>query len=199
MIQLTPYLKKIILFCCLFPTFTLVACNSGTAKNDNSTELSIDDSLDSKTADYYLRVEDSEELYSGYINLAGDTIIPIGKYETCLTDTFETYALVLTQKYEWIGIDRDENKLYDVFIYDNGPDYIVEGLFRIEKEGKIGFANAQTGEIVIEPKYSFALPFENGRSQVTLEGEKKWDGEEHWFWDAEEWFFIDKNGKRLDE
>jgi hypothetical protein len=35
---------------------------------------------------------------SGYKDLAGDIVIPLGKYSICFTDTFRTYAIVAIQK-----------------------------------------------------------------------------------------------------
>ena len=32
----------------------------------------------------------------GYKNLKGEIIIPLGKYSLCFTDTFRTYAIVLS-------------------------------------------------------------------------------------------------------
>ena len=36
-----------------------------------------------------------------------------------------------------IGIDQNATKLFEVFKYDNGPDYLESGLFRIVRNGKI--------------------------------------------------------------
>src|SRR5689334_17678782 len=66
----------------------------------------------------------------GYKNLHGDIIIPAGKYSFCFTDTFRTYAVVSLPSKGFVAIDRKENILYSVFPFDNGPDYIEDGLFR---------------------------------------------------------------------
>jgi hypothetical protein len=81
-----------------------------------------------------------------------------------------------------VGIDRNENIILTPFIYDNGPDYIVEGLFRFVELDKIGFANT-VGKKIIKAKYSFATPFENGLSAFTIGGHKAYDKSgEHWSW-----------------
>src|SRR5690606_27508974 len=84
---------------------------------------------------YYYKVYegDYDEVGSstGYINEKGDTVIPIGKYYYCYTDTLKKYAIVMTKKLELIAIDKNEKKLFDVFMYESGPDYPREGLFRI--------------------------------------------------------------------
>ena len=49
-------------------------------------------------------------------------------------------------------------ELFYVFKYDNGPDYIQEGLFRIMNEdGLVGFADS-LGNVVIKPQFKFAYP-----------------------------------------
>jgi len=131
---------------------------------------------------------------TGYRKLSGKVVIPAGKYTYCFTDTFRTFALVSTKK-EIIAIDRDDKKLYEVFVFDNGPDYAQEGLFRIVKNGKIGYADATTGKIVIEPAYDGAYPFENGKARVSIGCKTITDGE-HKLWTEREWFYIDRNGKQ---
>ena len=61
--------------------------------------------------------------------------------------------------------DRRGRFLYYVQWFDNGPDYYSEGLRRINKNGKIGFANAE-GDIVIEPKYDWTHPFNYGYTRL---------------------------------
>jgi hypothetical protein len=48
---------------------------------------------------------------------------------------------------------------------DNGPDEFHDGLVRVIKDKKYGFANRK-GEVVIPPLYDGALPFENGGAKV---------------------------------
>ncbi|AZA84266.1 hypothetical protein C1637_05325 [Chryseobacterium lactis] len=57
--------------------------------------------------------------------------------------------------------DRKGNFLYRPFLYDNGPDYFSEGLRRLVKNGKIGFAD-RNGKISIEPIHDFVSPFNYG-------------------------------------
>ena len=142
-----------------------------------------------------IRFQDSARDEYGYINLHGDTVIPEGKYSFCFTDTFRTYAIVATDK-AFVGIDRKENILYTVFPFDNGPDYVEDGLFRIVENGKIGYADSATGKIVIRPQFTCARPFENGVAKVSMECQKIPDGE-HWTWDSNKWFYIDKKGRKV--
>lgn len=145
--------------------------------------------------DYLLKVYDTVNDNFGYVNLRGDTIIPSGKYAMCFTDTFKTYAIV-AKPAGFIAIDRNETILYEVFPFDNGPDYPSEGLFRILENTKIGYANSQTGKIVIKPQFDCACPFENGVAMVSTNCKTQLEGE-HSSWVSDHWFYIDMTGKKV--
>ena len=144
--------------------------------------------------DYLLLVEDEEGCR--YVNSEGKTIIESEKYLMCFTDTFKTYAIVLHQDKGFIAINRSVETLYNIFVYDNGPDYPEDGLFRIIKDEKIGYADFLTGEILIEPIYQAAYSFENGKAKVALVAEKIQDGE-HYTWESKNWIFINKTGEEI--
>ena len=131
---------------------------------------------------------------SGYVNQKGDTIIPIGKYQYCFLDTATTYAIVGDHSGVY-AIDQKERRLYEVYWFDNGPDDLRDGLFRIKRNGKIGYANT-TGEIVIEPQFDCANAFENGKAKVTFECELKKVGE-YTTMKSDNWFYIDQTGKKI--
>lgn len=149
-----------------------------------------------KQSDYLLRFCDTITDACGYINPQGDTIIPYNKYSICFTDTLRTYAIVLKSHHGFIGIDKNQNFLFEVFPFDNGPDYTMDGLFRIISKGKIGFADSATGKIIIKPKFDCAFPFENGIAKVSYNCEIKFDGE-YSTWLSNEWFYIDKKGRKV--
>lgn len=138
--------------------------------------------------------EDANHSY-GYLNAKGDTVIPFGKYEMYFTDTIKNFGIVLDKKRGFIGIDRHDKAIFQVFAYDNGPDYASEGLFRIIENGKIGYAN-ELGEIVIPPRYECAYPFENGKAKVSIKCSKVIE-DEHEMWNSNDWFMIDKKGKKV--
>ena len=69
----------------------------------------------------------------GYVNIKGEVIIPFGKYPVCFTDTLKNFAVVYAKGKGFIGIDRNENILFNVYEIDNGPDYPSEGAFRIKE------------------------------------------------------------------
>lgn len=133
-----------------------------------------------------------------YLNEQGDTIVPYGKYKFCQTDTIRNIGLVYENKQNAriVCIDNQGKELFYVFKYDNGPDYVREGLFRImDKDGLIGFADT-LGNVVIKPQFKFATPFENGKAQTTTSGKANDDGE-HSFWASDGWELVGHNGTKM--
>lgn len=131
----------------------------------------------------------------GYKNLKGELVIP-NKYTFCYTDTLHNYAAVLDSVVGWIAIDKNDFQLYQIFMYDNGPDYPSEGLFRIVIDELIGYADAETGKVVIAPQYRCAYPFENGTAKVAVNCRKIQD-EDYYKWESQYWYHINTNGKRI--
>lgn len=124
----------------------------------------------------------------------GKVKIPADIYAKCLTDTFHTHAIVLTKnEYKWVVIDRNQKIQYEVFPFDNGPDYPSDGLFRIVQNGKIGYADATDYKVVIEPQFDCAYPFENGKAKVSKNCKTIKDGD-HQTWESDDWKFVDKKG-----
>jgi WG containing repeat len=183
---------------------TLFSCDVTKSNPPNKTSAldSIYHDLDvSKidTTDYLVRKSDEEIYYElgvpfAFVNKRNDTIIPAGKYFATWTDTLKTFAIV-SKNSEMIGIDRNENLLFSVFFIDNGPDYVVEGLFRVRRHGKIGYANQQ-GEIVIPCQFDCAYYFENGKAKVSNNCKEIKEGEYH-RWISDDWYYIDKLGNRI--
>lgn len=151
-------------------------------------------------ADYLIRVclESPCEAGTpaGYINSKGDTIVPIGHYRICFTDTIKHIGFMLNKQGDCIAIDNTGKYLYNVKWFENGPDYIVDGLFRIIIDGKTGFAN-EKGEIIIPPQFACTSPFENGKARVTYECVLV-PNREHISMQSDTWFYIDTTGKRIE-
>src|SRR5664279_194947 len=101
----------------------------------------------------------------GFKSKSGEIIIK-AEFKHTYTDTLYSMAIVLKNS-EWVGINRKGKIILVPFIYDNGPDYIEDGLFRFVENGKIGFANSD-GHKTILPQFDFATPFEDGMSEYTL-------------------------------
>ncbi|RDB07411.1 WG repeat-containing protein [Runella aurantiaca] len=96
---------------------------------------------------------------------------------------------------KWVIMDNKKMALYAVFIYDNGPDYPSEGLIRVVKNGKIGYADANTYAIVIEPQFDCAYPFENGKAKVSNQCQTVKEGENR-SWVSDAWEYVDKSGAK---
>jgi hypothetical protein len=94
---------------------------------------------------------------------------------------------------KWVIMDSKKTVLYDVFIYDNGPDQPAEGLFRVVEDGRIGYADAGSFAIVIDPQFECAYPFENGKAKVSFKCKTVKDGE-HSVWESETWQYVDRQG-----
>ena len=150
-----------------------------------------------KHNDYLLLYSDTVTYQDGYKNKAGQVIIPLGKYPPCFTSKFTNYAIVVDANgKDLIAINRKEEVLYQVYMFDNGPDYVVEGLFRIIVNKKIGYANARTGAIVISPVYDCAEPFSKGIAHVAVGCNTIKEGE-HSYWAEGLQSYINKKGKRV--
>lgn len=137
-----------------------------------------------------------------FVDIKGDTIIPFGKYAYYGTDSLEFYANVLEHPNDssWgrqIAIDKNENILFDLVIFDNGPEPFHEGLTRIIRNGKMGYAN-KYGQIVIPCIYDYAKWFENGKAEVTYNVTEYLDMGEHKRVESDEWFEINKKGVKIE-
>lgn len=147
---------------------------------------------------FYIGEYDEIGVPSGYLNSKGDTIIPISKYYYCYTDTIQDFGMVIEKGTgKILGIDQNGTELFEVFKYEDGPDYVKSGLFRILKNGKIGYANP-SGKITIEPSFDCAYPFEGGFAKVSDNCEKTRSGDQT-IWESNNWYHISKNGKQTEK
>lgn len=141
-------------------------------------------------------ISDSISGKYGYVNCKNDTIIPLGKYQFCLTDTFKKLAFVSKYNSGIIAINRNEEVLFKPYIFDNGPDYVSEGYLRIIDNNKMGFADTN-GVITVKPQFACALPFEKGLAKVSNDCQIVKSDPEHSKWESEHWIYINKQGKRV--
>lgn len=88
-----------------------------------------------------------------------------------------------------VVVDQAGQEVYQLYYFDNWPDEPQNGVYRIRKENKIGFADALTGKIVIEAIYDCAYPFEEGKAKVGVGCETQTDGEHSW-WVGGKWMTI---------
>jgi hypothetical protein len=165
-------------------------------------DLAISDTVETLTL---FAITNEESLQYGakvaYVDNSGDTIIPFGKFAYFGTDTLKYYANVI----EWIndstygrriGINRNQEILFDMVMFDNGPEPFNEGLARVFRDGKMGYAN-KFGQVVIPCIYDYAKWFDKGVAQVTFDAAIYLDGDEHRKVESNEWFSIDKSGQPL--
>jgi len=105
-------------------------------------------------------------------------------------------AAVRSPEYGWTYVDRNGKVLVrGVAVMDNGPDSFHDGLVRIVKYRKYGFAS-RDGRIVVPAVYDGALNFEQGLAAVCQGCKTKCvdpDCEYHSF-NGGDWFQINKKG-----
>lgn len=156
--------------------------------------------------DTLIAVTDEEYLQYGsrvsYVDLNRDTIIPFGHFAYFGTDTLVHFANVLEHPNDstWgrqIGIDKNQNILFDIVMFDNGPESFNEGFIRVLRNGKMGFAN-RFGQIEIPCIYDYAKWFDNGQAEVTFKAKEYLDMEEHRRVESDEWFKIDRQGNKIE-
>lgn len=193
---------RIRIFLIMLSLLTLSSCK-GTQPGINKTKEYAN--VDSIYTDYLISFSnESDSSYGisyGYKDLQGAIVIPLGKYNHCFTDTFKNFAFVFDDKLtnsKVVAIDRNENILFDAYMFDNGPDELKDGLFRMVRNGGIGYTD-KNGVIVIEPKYICADQFENGIARVALNGKivKDKSDPEHSSMESDSWFYIDKKGNKI--
>lgn len=150
--------------------------------------------------DILIKIEDPETWECGYVNAKGDTIVPLGKYMPCYRDTIRTWGEV-----GWNGnfyaINSKDSIIVRIKAFDNGPDRISDGLFRIvDTNGLIGYADSNC-RVVIPPQFKCTGQFKNGRAKVTYNCElvPEEGGCGHILMVSEEWFYIDKDGNRVED
>lgn len=93
----------------------------------------------------------------------------------------------------FVAVDKNENTLFIIMNYDNGPDYVSENLIRIIDTNKIGFADLNAN-VIIPPSFDFALPFQDGLSAV-CKGCKVEKENEHSKIIGGKWGFVNKSGE----
>lgn len=94
---------------------------------------------------------------------------------------------------------RRDGRNLPVIVFDNGPDYFVEGLTRARLRGRIGFYDRDFRQVV-PPVHDFAWPFENGVARVCdgcRPGTPGLDG--HTPLEGGRWYYIDRNNREVPE
>lgn len=141
--------------------------------------------------------------YVQLLDTRGNQLLPASTYKLPLG--FKTPAngcfdqpFILTHKdktYQWFNANGEV--LYDIYWFDNGSDYPQDGLFRFKKNALIGYANADTFDIVIPAQYQAAHPFEDGQAKVSYKADIQRVDNEHSAWVNTDYFIIDKLGNSV--
>jgi len=109
----------------------------------------------------------------------------------------EGLAVVRAEPDGWMYVNRKgEVVVSDVPTMDNWADDFNDGLVRVHRRNKWGFAD-KTGKIIIPLIYDCAMGFEDGVARV-CEGckyERVHDGEFRWMCKGGTWKRIDTTGK----
>lgn len=112
---------------------------------------------------------------------------------------FDSYGLasVLSARDGWVYVNRKGRVVIKgVAEMDNGADWFHNGLVRIFRNGKYGFANRR-GQVVISPVYDGASNFEKGLARVCKGCEIKCTDRpdcEYRVFAGGHWFQIDTKG-----
>lgn len=108
------------------------------------------------------------------------------------------WRMAIPIKFNKADYDERHSKRYPAFHFDNGDDYVVDGMYRIiDEQGRIGYAD-ENGNTVIAPRFKCAFPFEDGKAKVADTGEERRYDAEHWYWESDDWYYIDKTGRKID-
>jgi hypothetical protein len=99
----------------------------------------------------------------------------------------------------WMYVNRKGKVVIrGVAVMDNGADTFHDGLVRIVRDKKYGFAN-RSGQIVIPPVYDGATNFQNGNARVCKGCQDKCAEPtcEHHVFSGGDWFLINVKGAIL--
>ena len=185
-----------------------VILSCGQEKGTDKTEFNYYDIHPSDTLnqDVLIAVTDEDFLQFGsrvaYLNSSGDTIIPFNKYAFLGTDSLTHFANVIEFESDGsygkkIAIDRNQNTIFEIVLFDNAPDEFNEKLVRVTRNGKYGFAD-EYGRIIVPCDYAFAWWFEEGKAKVTFNAREVKDKfDDHTRVESDEWFYIDRKGEKI--
>ncbi|HMU82428.1 MAG TPA: WG repeat-containing protein [Leptospiraceae bacterium] len=129
----------------------------------------------------------------GFKNAAGKVVIPARFVMAGEFNAFG-FATVIEGSKPYL-IDAKGTRKFEMFMFDNGPDYFEEGKARYIEKGKMGFFDEQ-GRKVTPAAFDFAFPFEGGMA-VICNGCKRQEEGEHYRMTGGKWTLIDKTGKML--
>jgi len=142
----------------IFKILLLVACvYFAGAKTVHADEAG----CDRRAPDLHLFEAEQLPNLFGYRDSAGKVVI---EARFSLAMDFEAHGYAFAGGY-WI--DAGGVPYVQAYIFDNGPDYSIEGRARFVEEGMVGFLDDCMNKVILA-RYDFAMPFQNGRAVVCM-------------------------------
>lgn len=126
----------------------------------------------------------------GFVDDAGNVVIA-PQYFVAMPFSAEGVAGVIAPEGVFF-IDRQGRRLATAMMFDNGPDYFVQGFARIIEGGKTGFLDRH-GKVVIPPRFDAAGSFCEGLAPVCM-GCREVPRGEHTEMVGGQWGFVDREG-----
>ena len=74
----------------------------------------------------------------GYKNTKGEILLKPGFFDFCFCDSSDFFVSVAGKNGKIYAINYKADTLFEIYKFDNGPDYISDGLFRFIERDKIG-------------------------------------------------------------
>lgn len=137
---------------------------------------------------------EAEDGNYGFKDSTGKVVLP-PKYALAQDFTPGGIACVVEPAGQWICIDGTGAEVVRPYIFDNGPDYVSEGLARFVEGDKMGFYD-DTGKKVIPARFAFVTPFQDERAAFCVGCTKQCDGE-HCSMVGGKWGLIDRTGAEV--
>lgn len=132
-------------------------------------------------------------------NQYGDTVVPVGRYSRCFTDTIRKIGFVQKSHEGFISIDNYGNEWYKIYDYEC---CVAEGCFVITNDDrtKYGYATME-GEVIVEPKYSCCGGFSEGMAIVAIDSKltpiDKNDVDSYMVHVGGRWGLVNKKGEEV--
>lgn len=126
----------------------------------------------------------------GYQNEKNQTVI---SPQFMMANDFTQGIASVVDEQGWAFINATGQVVIRPFIFDNGPDYFVDGLARFVEHGKMGFFNEQY-KIVIAAQFDFVEPFTDGLAAFCMDCQLVKSDDEHRMIQGGKWGYIDKTG-----
>lgn len=125
--------------------------------------------------------EENDEIRYGFVDESGNLVIPrdFYSYRGIYNYFNKGYAIVYKYEEEKFGVIDKTGKTIIPYSFDFIEDDFSEGLFRVNKDGKIGFYDNH-GKCVIPCKYDAATPFSEELASVK---------------EGDLWRYIDRSGQ----